>query len=351
MESIANISIIDETMIIDPKLKPQKVEKKKNEKPDKKNEKPDKKNEKPDKKNEKPEKKKPGRPRKTPIRPPRSRNGIVNSPGDPSNHIEFLYDRPLIFKKIWQHFKLMAVNKMQFIFRHDEVIIWNQDHHKKSQMRTRINVDKINHYFAQEELDIGMVCKNPELIIYAIDSSYNSILFLSKEGYTKKDLRVILTNDIGIDDVHRIELVGDYDRMENEEAFLKEDEYTIKFTLPGKYFKKMVSDIKSFSDQITIKQDGKGEPIRFEYTKRDKKIRSYRTVKNSKSINLESKLKEGETFRVSFKIDYIKPISSALLADEITICAHEGKPLLFIVTMDKQTVDMRILTDVITTRV
>lgn len=53
-------------------------------------------------------KKKPGPPRKTPIKQPRPRNGITDIPKDDNNYIEFLYDKPLLFKKIWQYFKLMG---------------------------------------------------------------------------------------------------------------------------------------------------------------------------------------------------------------------------------------------------
>jgi len=76
-------------------------------------------------------KKRPGRPRKTPLREPRPRNGIVIKPKEPTNFIEFLYDKPLIFKKLWQYFKLMAVDKIQIIFRVSEIILWCEDHHKK----------------------------------------------------------------------------------------------------------------------------------------------------------------------------------------------------------------------------
>ena len=131
----------------------------------------------------------------------------------------------------------MAVKDIQLIFRTNEIIFWNRDHHNKSKMRIRINANNVNHYFCREELDIGMTCKNPELIMSTIDRSYNSILFLSKEGYTNKHIKVILTNDIEIDESHKIELVGDYNKMDDESLFLDED-YTIKFELPGRYLKK-----------------------------------------------------------------------------------------------------------------
>ena len=123
-------------------------------------------------------KKRPGRPRKIPLREPRPRNGIVSQPKDENNFIEFLYDKPLIFKKLWQYFKLMAVDKIQIIFRVGEIILWSEDHHKKSKMRIKINADKVNHYYCPEELDIGMSCKNPELIMATIDKTYTSIIFL-----------------------------------------------------------------------------------------------------------------------------------------------------------------------------
>jgi hypothetical protein len=294
-------------------------------------------------------KKKPGRPRKNPLREPKPRNGIVTTAKDDTNFIEFLYDKPLIFKKLWQYFKLMAVEKIQILFRKNEVILWSEDHHKKSTMRVRIDVDKINHYFCEDELDIGILCKNPELIMSTIDKTYTSILFVSKHNFIQKDIRVRLSNEIEIDESHRIELIGEYDKINNENKFTDED-YTIKFTLPGRYFKKMISDIKAFSDQVTIRQDGPDEPLLFEYIKNDKKIKSYHIVRNNKTINFTSKLTADDSFRIGFKIDYVRPISSSLLSENVTIYAHENKPLMFSIMMDKQTVELKILTEIIDDR-
>jgi len=294
-------------------------------------------------------KNKPGRPRKNPVKDPQPINGIVINPKDKDNFIEFLYDKPLLFKKLWQYFKLMAVNNLHIIFRNSEVILWGEDHHKKSKMRIKIDTNKINHYFCKEEIDIGILCKNPELIMATIDKTYNSIVFISKMGYNQKDIRIILKNDIEIDETHIIELIGEYDKMSNEKMFLDKD-YTIKFELPGKYFKKMISDIRSFSDQITIRQDSPTGPLIFEYTKSDKKVKSYHIVRNNKIIKFKSKLKNDETFRVSFKIDYVKPISSALLSENIIMYVHENKPLMFSIVMDNGTIGLTILTDIIDNR-
>lgn len=296
-----------------------------------------------------PKKKRPGRPRKNPIRQPKPKNGVVLNPSDARHFIEFLYDKPIVFKKLWQYFKLMAVEKIHILFSKENITMWCVDHHKKSRMRINIDCNQVNHYYCENELDIGLLCKNPEIIMATIDKNYNSILFLSTHENIQKNIQIVLKNDIDIEENHKIELIGEYDRIENNEQFLDED-YTIKFKLPGKYFKKMVSDIRSFSDQLTIRQDCNDDPLMFEYIKHDKKIKSNHIIKNNKMINLRSKLGDDDTFRTSFKIDYVRPISSALLADSIEIYADENKPLMFIIQMDDAAIEMRILTEIIDNR-
>jgi hypothetical protein len=295
-------------------------------------------------------KKKPGRPRKNPIRESKPRNGIVNKPTNENNYIEFLYDKPMVFKKMWGYYKAMAVEKLQMIFRPHELVIWGEDHHKKSRMRASIKTPNINHYYCSGVLDIGIMCADLEKIMSTIDKTCSSIMFLSKKGNTQKTIKIVLTTDIEIEKNHTVELIGDYPKLDSEHMFL-DSEYPIKFELPGRYFKKMISDIKGFSEQITIRHDSIETPLVFEYITKDKKIKSEDVVKNGKIIKFKSNIEEDDMFRVSFKIDYVKPISSALLADSISICAHESKPLMFMVNIDGYTVDIRILTEIIDERI
>lgn len=296
----------------------------------------------------KPEKKKPGRPKKNVATQPKPRNGVVMTPSDAQHYIEFLYDKPLIFKKLWQFFKLMAVEKLHMSFLKDSIIIYCSDHHNKSRIRVNIDCTKVNHYYCTNELDIGLLCKNPELIMSTIDRTYSSILFLSTHNNIQKNIQIILKNDLNIEETHKIELIGEYDKIVDDDKFLDEG-YAIKFKLDGKRFKKMISDIKNFSDQITIRKDGPDDNLVFEYTKNDKKIKSAHIVKNSESISLRDTLKEEDSFRTSFKIDYVKPISGALLNEVIEIYADESKPLKFLIQMD-EIVSLTILTDIIDNR-
>jgi len=288
----------------------------------------------------------PGRPPNAPTREPTPRKGISDKPVDQSNFIELLYDYPIIFKKLWSYYRAMAVEKLQIIFRPEDIIIWGEDHHKKSVMRTKINTKKINHYYCTQYLEIGVMCSNLEKITSTIDKSFNSISIMSKRGYTQKNIKVNLTTDIEIEKNHTIELIGDYPKLESEDIFLDND-YKIKFELPWKYFKKMITDLKTFSEQITIRQDDKSEPLVFDYITKDKTIKSKEVVRNNKKIKFLSSLKDDESFRASFKVDYIKPISSALLTEKITICVHENKPIMFIINIDNGAIEIKILTEII----
>jgi hypothetical protein len=58
-------------------------------------------------------------------------------------------------------------------------------------------------------------------------------------------------------------------------------------------------------------------------------------------------LAPGSWFSTSFKIDAVKPISSALLSENIKIYADEEKPLLFVYRMDNKTIELKVMIDVV----
>jgi len=141
-----------------------------------------------------PIKKRPGRPRKTAPQQPKPKLGIVNSPQDDCHHIEFLYDDPSVFKKLWAFFKAMSVDKLHMIFTKENIFIYCVDHHMKSQIRVKIDCSKVNHYYCKEYIDIGLQCKNPELIMGTIDKSHHSILILSTNNNAQKNIQIVLKN-------------------------------------------------------------------------------------------------------------------------------------------------------------
>jgi hypothetical protein len=294
-------------------------------------------------------KKGPGRPRKTPKKEPSQRKGITSIPLSIEHHIEFLYDQPVIFKKLSQFFKLMASKTLQILFRKNDIIIYTPDHHQKSKIRVKIDALKLNHYYLKENTDIGIMTKYLEMLFNKVDKDYSDLLILSNIGETQKTLNLVFNNEIQVHENHTIELIGVYDRMENESDFIDEN-YTIKLDLPGKYFKKIINDIKSMSNELSIYQNTADSPLVMGYVTPDRKIRSEHYIKNNNKIKLKSYLNENKSFRANLKIDYIKPISSSQLNDNIQWFIDENKGSMIKTVIDNGTIEIKIITEIIDER-
>ena len=291
-------------------------------------------------------KKGPGRPRKTPKKEPIPRDGISDTPQDHDHVVEFLYEQPLILKKIISFFCSLAASQIQIIFRPTDVIFYSHDHHGKTHIRVKIDANKLNHYYCKNTVDIGLNCRDLALIFNIPDKDYNSVIMLITKNNVQKHIDIIMENDIQIDEHHTIDVVGRYIKM-NDEADFIDDDYTITFNLPGKYFKKTISDIRTISKQLSIQQDDEDADLEFCYNSSNKKVRSRHVFKNSGKVKLASKLKEGYSFRVDVKVDYIRPISSANIADRITVMVDEDKKLMTCSSKDNNTIEIKTLTEII----
>jgi hypothetical protein len=294
-------------------------------------------------------KKGPGRPRNTPKKEPIPKKGITDNPEDDENVIEILYAMPLIFKKIIAFFKSLAAAEIQIIFRPTEIIFYAQDHLKKSRIRVRVDTAKLHHYYCRNIVNIGVNCKDLELVLNKVDKDYNSIIILSVEGSTQKSITLILENDMEIDEIHTIGLIGQYDQIVNEREFTDED-YTVRFKYPCKYFRKTIADIKTMSSRMFITQETCDDPLEIGYRSKNKKVRSKHTAKDPEKISLESRLRPGDSFRVDVKVAYIKPISSAQVSDEIWIYVDENKSFMTKALIDDGTIEIKTLTEIIDER-
>jgi hypothetical protein len=291
----------------------------------------------------------PGRPPKTLKKDPIPRKGISRNPQNSDSYVEFLYDQPVVMKKIFSFFKSVAASEIQILFRPTDIIFYAVDHNEKTRIRVRIDGSKLNHYYCRDVLDVGISQKEMEMILNKVDKDYSSLVILSDVGTTRRNLTIVFETDIQIDELHRIDLIASYNKMTNEEAFTDED-YMIKFNFPGKYFKKTVGDIKSMSSQLSITQEDNESPLIFEYLTDNKRIQSKHTVKDSNKIKLTSNVENGESFRVDICIDYLKPISSSQIANEIDILVDENKAFMTKSYIDDGTIEIKTLTEIIDER-
>jgi hypothetical protein len=296
-----------------------------------------------------PKKKGPGRPRKNPKKEPMPRKGVASTPQNENNAMELIYDNPMIIRRIIGFFKSLAASQIQILFRPDDIIFYSKDHHDKTEIYVRIDAKKINHYYCKKAINVGVNCKDIDSTVNKVDKDYNIIIMQLDNENACSYLNITLQTDIQIDEEHTIDFIDAYKRMTNEDQFKTKD-YTINFTLPGKYFRKTVGDIKTMSKELSIQQDTNINPLEFTYVSHNRKIRSTHVVKNNKKIKFHSNLKEGESFRISVKISYLKPITSAIWADNITIHVDENKRFMTQAFIDNNTIEIKTLTEIIDKR-
>lgn len=303
--------------------------------------------------NEKKTNRRPGRPPKKLPHPPLKKKGIISEPTTPDTAIELMYGFPIILKKVMAHFKSLATEKIQVIFRPEEVIMFGRDHNKHSRTRVRIDGKKLHYYYCKGVYKMIFVRREIELILNKVDKDYRHLIIHASVQHIKKYIVFSFENGMKIDEKHHITLREGKtsDEMDNENDFLDEDSYTLSFTFPGKYFKKTISDIRTISKELGIVQESKDDPLDLVYRSKNQKIQSKHTCKNSKTtINFKSKLDDDETFRVDIMVDYIKPISQAQVADSVDIFVDENKQFMTRSTFEDGTIEIKTLTEIIDKR-
>lgn len=305
-----------------------------------------------DSKNKKDIKKnKPGRPRKIPVRQPQIRLGLVNTPVDNRNYVEFLYDSPDKFKKILTYFKSHAVNKVFIKFQPKTITFWCEDSIQKNKIRVKINCDLVNHYFCKESLNIGISCEHLVKIMTTIDKTYTTMTILSQIDSLQNYIRIILKDEHTFtEESYKIELIEDYNTFQQIDYMFDEtNAYMLNFTLPSKKFKCMINNMSAFTNQVSIELHSSNDPLLFQYLSRDNKIKHTTTIKNN-LFTLKQELEDNDTFHTSFVLDHVKAISSALISENIMIYADENRPLLFINYLDNNCIEVRTLTNIIDKR-
>lgn len=295
----------------------------------------------------------PGRPPKKDPNPPLKRSGIRQAPTTQENVIEFMYGFPIWLKRVMAFFKSLATINIQIIFRPTEVILYGRDHNKHSHVRVRLDGSKLHCYHCQGTYKMTFVRRELELILNKVDKDYRNIIIIAAQSHVKKYVTMTFDNGMDIDEEHRIDIRegSQDDNMQNEQAFLDEDAYTLSFRFPCKYFKKTIGDIRPMSQSLAFVQDAVGEPLGITYRTVNKKVRSRHTCRDPKNtINFCSKLSGDDSFRVDVNINHIKPISQAQFADHVYIYVDENKPLMTRTVIDDGAIEIKTLTDIIDKR-
>lgn len=284
-------------------------------------------------------KRRPGRPRKRQLKEPQKRQGILDKPNSDKHVVEFLYDKPTNFNKICKYWKSLNTDKVKFVFSRDRLILYTNNYGDTNDVGIKCEGSKMNQYWCSEPMNIGVSFTNIEPILNKLDKSYESISFVIRERTKNKILHIILQNDVNIPEYFDVEIFisEEIGKELPKELFpTVAVPYALDFHLPGKYFKKMISDTKQFDKQWTIEKYGDDGNLMFTFKSANGQVNAKLVPKNLDEIGLQSLVTKNEIFSVSVYIDRLKPTSSSQLAEVVHIKASKDQPLCIIADLDEK---------------
>jgi hypothetical protein len=288
-----------------------------------------------------------GRPRLIQRIDPLPKLGILNNPSNEDNLVELSYDNVSIFKKIFNLLKTMNVKEINIQFNNNYTKIFGIDHLEKNLINIKIDSNKLNHYYCEHPINITLDPKNLDKITQKIDKHYSLFSIILKKKSYRNNIIIILNNKIlSIDESHIINLIEtnvDYDTFNDKSVDY--NLYPLKFELTGKYFKKLINDVSTFSEIFTIEKVN-DNPLQFIYKNINNTIKGFNICKDSSKIKLQSSLSENDIFSVSVRIDYIKALSNSLLSEKIKIYADSENDLVFNLLIDNGSFEIIIYTSI-----
>ncbi len=289
--------------------------------------------------NMKPEKRRVGRPKLIkPAPQAASRKGIVAEPKYSENALEMIYDEPVNLKKIFTMFKLMDTRDVKMEFRLSGVRISGAGHLKHNFIDLNIDSSKLTGYFCRHNIIMIIDQKNLEKIIQKIDKSYTNIFFIAKQDSYMKELYIVLNDDEqGVREIHKISLLESSNSTDdNIVSAIPYSSYPLAFTLPSKYFKKVIGDISKFSKDFTVERRA-NVPLAFPYDSNSKTIDVSHEFTKADLFKIKCSLPDNEFISTTVRIEYIQSLATALLSDYVNVYVDHENMMVFKTTIDDDT--------------
>jgi hypothetical protein len=296
------------------------------------------------------EKKRVGRPRKNPPRRKYSIHGISPAPRFREDVVEYSNSEPIDFKKLWGFLKNMRVGETEMMFRHNSINIYGNGHTDQNSVYIILRGDKAIHYYCKSPFKIGLSRLTVGPYMSTINNKTEKLDIVSKSGHEQKTIRFVMETQLGLVDDNKINVTTNYNILtqEQEAMFCDDENYKIKFVMPWKDFKQKINNIKTVgASDFTFKMDHPDDHLTIEYKNKNKDGSTDSMFVNNKKIQLESKLKGDNSFRVRIQLQDIESISTALLSDTVQICLDERRDVLLISQMSDNAIEVRTLVKIL----
>jgi hypothetical protein len=288
----------------------------------------------------------PGRPPSKPPAPLLDKKGIVESPKDENNRLEFIYSDPSVFKSLFVYFKNIKAREIHLRCSPTGLTFFTRDHSKTSRIFATILGKHINWYYCEETFWLGINRDNIEKIFSSIDKTFFKIAIIQTKDDINTLLIVFKDSEIEKECNYKITLSSytEDEDLYKAEQVLETNDFFIDFTLSAKQFKKTINDASNYSETITFEKMYNA-PLQLYYAKSN--IIYNEIYRSNEKINLHVDIKNNNTFRATIKLNNIKSLASSMVTDEIHILCKSDEDILFKSVIDSKSLIVNTLTKLI----
>jgi len=289
----------------------------------------------------------PGRPPSKPSAPPLERRGIVDSPRDAINKLEFVHSDPMVFKTLFTFFKNVKARDIHMRCTPTGITFFARDHSKTSRIVAHIAGEHVNWHYCKEEFWLGINRENVEKMYASIDKTFfkitilqqyedpNCLIIVLKDSELEKECnyKFTLSNYAPDDDLYEAETSLTPEALESN--------FPVEFTLTAKQFKKSIGDATNYSDNITFEKIG-SYPLQITYARSN--IVYNEVYRSPEKIRLRTSIGEGSSFRATVKIANVKSLAASMVTDDVRILCREDNDILFRSALDAKALVVSTLT-------
>lgn len=250
-------------------------------------------------------KRKPGRPRKLIDRIIPQPLGICEAPNVASNIIEFNYTNSKTLRTVFAIFKAYDTKTIDIEFTTSEMLLKGQGHSLSSNILIKIDC-RYASYYCKEPYKFSVPLKDLHYIFQNIDETYYDItLFITEND---KRLLHILAHESEYDAIDEYTTEVYPPTKTDYDAFDSDANYSIRFTMSGKQFKKrIVGNTGKDSNTLTVKKIG--NKLELSYEKFNNTTHNC-IFSDFGKINLSAQ--DEELFLASVSANLIKPFATMM---------------------------------------
>lgn len=274
----------------------------------------------------------PGRPTKNPATEPLPMTGIASSPrGGAENILELAAEQPMAFKKLFNFFIKLGAQIVHLHANPTRICLYTSDGSSQIRVRAEVAGNQMNHYYCAEDFWISLNAEDLWKIFSCVSKEFQRIRFIYKR--TDRSAFLISLSDRLLDKDNNFPMsvsiaTPNPQWLELERMDAEKKKYKVSWTVSQAVFKKCHEIATQTSEIIKVSLTGGGN-LTLGY--HGSGVYDYvETYKDSKKINLQSKLAAGDMFAVDYSAQIGRTLSTAIPASEVTIYCNEHCPILVV---------------------